>query len=88
MKNNFKFEIPLFTDEKCDKLFQIIINFNQRILDLIKQEEELKQALEEIREIAQFACDKSICRKDCKMCSDGRILDTINKVLESEVENE
>lgn len=43
--------------------------------------EKLKQTLAEIKEIAQFACEKSVCdRNHCDYCSDGQILQKISEV--------
>ena len=42
---------------------------------------QLETALEEIREISQFACEKSICHKVCQMCSDGKILKIITEAI-------
>ncbi len=42
-----------------------------------------KQTLEEIREIAQLACEKSVCdRKHCDYCSDGQIIQKIKEVCD------
>ena len=40
-----------------------------------------KTALEEIREITKNACDSSVCHYNCKQCSDGKIIEKINEVL-------
>lgn len=40
-----------------------------------------KQTLEEIKKIADGACNNARCRYDCKVCSYGKIIDKINEVL-------
>ena len=41
----------------------------------------LKKAINEIKEIAQLACEKSVCdRNHCDYCSDGQIIQKISEV--------
>lgn len=41
----------------------------------------LKKCLQEIKEIAELACEKSVCdRNHCDYCLDGRIIKIINEV--------
>lgn len=45
--------------------------------------EKYKKTLAEIKEIAQFACEKSVCdRNHCDYCSDGQILQKISEVFD------
>lgn len=54
-----------------------------KIVELEGRNNLLKAILTEIKEIAQFACEKSVCdRNHCDYCSDGQILQKISEVEE------
>lgn len=61
-------------EQECEGWKQTLDGFLQNNLTL-------RKTLAEIKEIAEFACEKSICDgKHCDYCSDGRIIKIINEV--------
>lgn len=71
--------------DNCSELRYKIINLkNKYKKEITKQAKsilKLKQAIEKIKEIAQFACEKSVCDGNhCDYCSDGQIIAICDEV--------
>lgn len=73
--------------DNCSELHYKIRNLkNKYKKEITKQAKsilKLKQAIEKIKEIAQFACEKSVCDGNhCDYCSDGQIIAICDEVAE------
>ena len=69
--------------KKCYKNNSALLDFDEtNTTKLVNKVMKLEQTLKEIKEIAQIACEKSVCdRKHCDYCSDGRIIQKIKEVI-------